>query len=83
MSAMTSEITGLTIVYPAVYSGADQRKTSKLCVIGLCAGNSPVTGEFPAQRASNAVNVSISWRHHEGHLRDIETGCRSDMDTRG
>ena len=29
-------------------------KTSKLHVTGLCAGNSPVTGEFPAQRASNA-----------------------------
>ena len=27
-------------------------------------GNSPVTGELPAQRASNAANVSIWWRHH-------------------
>ena len=26
--------------------------------------NSPVTGEFPAQRASNAENVSIWGRHH-------------------
>ena len=26
---------------------------------------SPVTGEFPAQRASNAENFSIWWRHHE------------------
>ena len=24
-----------------------------------------MTGEFPAQKASNAVNVSIWWRHHE------------------
>ena len=39
-------------------------KTSKLRVTGLCAGNSPVTGEFPAQMASNAENVSIWWRHH-------------------
>ena len=39
-------------------------KTSKLRVTGLCAGNSPVTGEFSAQRASNAENVSIWWRHH-------------------
>ena len=30
------------------------KKTSQLHVTGLCAGNSPVTGEFPAQRASNA-----------------------------
>ena len=39
-------------------------KTSKLRGTGLCEGNSPVTGEFPAQMASNADNVSIWWRHH-------------------
>ena len=44
---------------------ARSKKTSKLRVTGLCEGNSPVTGEFPAQMASNAVNVSIWWRHHE------------------
>ena len=42
------------------------KKTSKLRVTCLCAGNSPGTGEFPAQMASNAENVSIWWRHHEG-----------------
>ena len=41
------------------------KKTSKLRVTGLCAGNSPVTDEFLAQMASNAENVSIWWRHHE------------------
>ena len=40
------------------------KKTSKHRVTGLCGGNSPVTGEFPTQRASNAENVSIWWRHH-------------------
>ena len=40
-------------------------KTSKFCVTGPCAGNSPVTGEFPAQMASYAENVSIWWRHHD------------------
>ena len=40
------------------------QKTSKLRVTGLCAGTSPLTGEFPSQRASNAENVSIRWRHH-------------------
>ena len=40
------------------------QKTSKFRVTGLCAGNSSVIGEFPAQRASNADNVSIWWRHH-------------------
>ena len=41
------------------------KKTSKLRVTGLCEGNSPVTGEFPAERASIAENVSIWWRHHD------------------
>ena len=39
-------------------------KTSKLRVTGRCAGNSPLTGEFPAQMDSNAENVSFWWRHH-------------------
>ena len=51
MSAMASQITSLTIVYSIVYSGTDERKH-------------PVTSEFPAQRASNAGNISIWWRHH-------------------
>ena len=40
------------------------KKTSKLHVSILCEGNSLVTGEFPAQMASNAENVSIWCRHH-------------------
>ena len=40
------------------------KKTSKLRVTGLCARNSPVTGKFPAQMASNAENISIWWRYH-------------------
>ena len=40
------------------------KKTSKLRVTGLCVGNSPGTGEFPAQMASYAENASIRWRHH-------------------
>ena len=31
------------------------------------AGNSPGTGEFPAQMTSNTGNVSIWWRHHVGN----------------
>ena len=41
------------------------KKISKLRVTGLCAGNSPETGEFPAQMASDAENVSIWWRQHD------------------
>ena len=46
------------------------KKTSKLRVTGLCARNSPGTGEFPAQMASNAENVSIWWRHHASGFRN-------------
>ena len=43
------------------------KKTSKFRVTGLCAGNSPVIGEFPAQMANNAENVCIWWRHRVIH----------------
>ena len=46
------------------FFGFRSKKTPKRCVTGLCGGNSPMTGEFPAQRASNAENASIWWRHH-------------------
>ena len=49
------------------------KKTSKLRVTGLCVGNSTVTGEFPAQRASNAEIVSIWWRHH------VHRRCKCSM----
>ena len=68
MGVMASQITSLAVVYWIVYSGADHKKTSKLRVTGLCAGNSPVTGEFPAQMASNAENIFTWWRHHEWQL---------------
>ena len=64
MGMVASQITSLTIVYSTVDSDADKKK-SKLRVTGLCAGNSPGTGEFPAEMASNAENVSIWWRQHE------------------
>ena len=44
--------------------GRRSKKTSKLRVTGLCAGNSPAVGEFPAQMASKAEKFSIWWRHH-------------------
>ena len=47
------------------------KETSKRRVTGLCARNSPGTGEFPAPKASNAENVSIWWRHHGSHTQ----GC--------
>ena len=59
------------------------KKKSKLRVTGLCAGNSPVTGELPAQMASNAENVSIWWHHHVYRYcltstEIIKMGCSHD-----
>ena len=49
MGAIASQITSLRIVYSTVYIRRRSKKTSKLRVTGLCVGNSPGTGEFPAQ----------------------------------
>ena len=47
--------------------GRRSKKTSKFRVSGLCVGNSPETGEFPAQMASNADFffhlMTSSWTH--------------------
>ena len=42
--------------------------TSKFRVTGLCVGNSPVTSEFPTQKASNAEifpfdDVTMNWKY--------------------
>ena len=60
MGTMASQITILTIVYSTVYWDAAKNSS----VTGLCVGKSPGTGEFPAQMACNAENISIWWRHH-------------------
>ena len=59
MGMIASQITSLTIVYSTVYFGRRSKKTSNLRVTGLCMRNSPGTGEFPTQMASNAENISI------------------------
>ena len=68
MSAMESQITGVSIVCSTVFIRRRSKKTSKLCVTGLCEGNPPITGGFPSQRAINAESVSIWWRHHDSQL---------------
>ena len=66
MSVMASQITGVSMVYFTVCLGADQRKYQSPAALVLCEGNSPVTGEFPSQRASDAEDVFfIWWRHHD------------------
>ena len=79
MGAMASQITSLRIVYTTFYSGGRRsKKTSKLRITGLCAGNSPGAGEVPAQMASNAENGSIWWRHH-GHRCEAIVLCEYDL----
>ena len=58
MTTMASQITSLTVVYSIVYSGADQRNHQSSASLAF------VRWIHPAQRASNAENVSIWWRHH-------------------
>ena len=63
MTKMASRNTNLTVVHSIVYSDADQRKhqsSAWLAFVWEFTG----TGEFPAQRASYAEDVSIWWRHH-------------------
>ena len=72
MSAMESQITGVSIVYWMVWSGRGHRKhqsSASLAFVCVCVcvcgggGGGGGTDEFPWQRASNAENVSIWWRH--------------------
>ena len=58
MDAVASQITSLTIVYSIVYSGAGKKNIKAPRHCPLC-GDFTGTGEFPAQMASNAENVSI------------------------
>ena len=67
MGGMASQMTSLTIVYSAVHLGADQRKHQSY-VRGI------QTGEFPAQKANNAEDVSFWWSHYEKQ-RNIKTQC--------
>ena len=51
------------------------KKTLKLRIAGLCQGNFTGDRWIPRQRGSNAENVSIWWRHHDGwincHIRNV------------
>ena len=66
MGAIASQITSLTIAYSTVYS-AQIKVNIKAPRHWPLWGEFTGTGEFPAQRASYAENVSIWWRHHVEH----------------
>ena len=74
MGAIASQMTSFTIVYLTFYSDPDQRKHQSSASLAFVVGNSPVTGEFPAQMASNAENVSIWWRHHGSAVKGQQWG---------
>ena len=64
MTTLASQITSLAVVYSIVYSGVDQIKHQSFASLAFVREFTGA-GEFPAQRASNAENVSI-WRRHHG-----------------
>ena len=82
MDTMASQITSLTIVclLNRLFRPRS-KKTPKLRVTGLCVGNSPVTGEFPAQRASNVEKFPFDYvimlqrgnMSHNQALRNLKT----------
>ena len=53
-----------------------QRNRPRFLLLILCEGNTPVTGGFPSQRATNADNVSMAWRFHDAanHLHSDHCG---------
>ena len=69
MGAIASQITSVSIVYSTVCPCADQRKHQSSASLAFVWGIHPVTGDFPAQRASNAENVFI-WRRHHVSVHD-------------
>ena len=58
MGEIASQITSLTIVCSTAYSDADQRKHQSSASLAF------VRRIHRGQKASNAENVSIWWRHH-------------------
>ena len=80
MSAMTSQITGVSIVCSTVCSGANRRKSSPSLAFvggGGGGGNPPVTDGFPSQRASNMENVSFD----DVIIMELKLGLPSDRIT--
>ena len=64
MGAMVTQITSLRLfIQPFIQ--AQIKENIKAPRHWLCQRNSPVTVEFLAQRASNAENAFIWWRHHK------------------
>ena len=70
MSAMASQITGVSIVYSTVCSGAENIKVSRHWPSW---GKFTAERWFPARSGSNGENVSNWWRHRDPERRNIIT----------
>ena len=64
MSAMASQITGVSIICLTVCWGAGQRKSQSSTSLVPVRGDPPVSGGPHSQRASDAENIRVWWRHH-------------------
>ena len=62
MSMTSSQITSLTIVFRTFYSGRFERKYQSSVSLAF------VRGIHRWQKASNAENASILWRHHDKYM---------------
>ena len=83
MSAVASQITGVSIVCSTVGSSADQIKPQSSASLFFCAGNSPVTVEFPAQRPVKRKCLHlmtsscrpVCWRRMCLGLQEVPRAC--------
>ena len=66
MSAMASQIIGISIVYLTACSCADQRKRQNLHVTGLCERNPPLSGDSPHKGpVTGKIFPFDDVRHHD------------------
>ena len=76
MVVMASRIANHSTICWTVCSGIHKRTCQSTALLALCWGNPPVTVELNSQNASDAVNVSILWRHDEVSKDNKNFWCR-------
>ena len=74
MSAMASQITGVSTVYSTVFQAQIKENIKAPHHWPMWGESTGDRGGFPSQMASNAENVSIWWRHH------VETTFNTPVD---
>ena len=56
----------MNIMTPLLVQPCTSKKIPKPTLLALCEENTPVTGGFPSQMASNTGSVSMPWHNHGG-----------------